>query len=82
VGTRDEVVLVRDEAGCNYIMVSYRRMLLFFSHMLLIDFQPASLIRRKRNLKRRVFLVHGRSLKGNSKEEKKLGESRKERNRR
>jgi hypothetical protein len=27
-------------------------------------------------------LVHGRSLKGNSKEEKKLGESRKERNRR
>jgi hypothetical protein len=53
----------------------------FFSHML-IDFQPASLIRRKRNLKRRVFWCMGRSLKGNSEEEKKLGESRKEKSRR
>jgi len=40
VGTRDEVVLVRDEAGCNYIMVSYRRMLLFFLICWLIFNQP------------------------------------------
>jgi hypothetical protein len=49
---------------------------------MLIDFQPASLIRRKRNLKRIVFWCVGRSLKENSEEEKKLGESRKEKGRR